>query len=195
MNSAIASLPQMQSTISMHHYGQQQQQSTSGLSRHHKSSDHRCQQPQPTNIDNQISAPLSRRLSQRVGRLRRRAAIVIEHMHPSELVRTFSFSQFDCFKCHQIFLDESDTDKTTSGGTSQRHHHPVYRPLNLQTVIDETHFSRDEVRSIYRAFKETAPSAILQRDRFREMFGWLFPNGDPENYGKTYLIVTEYIIV
>ncbi|CAJ0583618.1 unnamed protein product, partial [Mesorhabditis spiculigera] len=58
----------------------------------------------------------------------------------------------------------------------------VYRPSSLQQVVDETHFSKNEVRSIYRAFKETSPNAVINRENVREKFAELFPQGDIEHY-------------
>lgn len=49
-------------------------------------------------------------------------------------------------------------------------------------VVDETHFSKNEVRSIYRAFKETSPNAVINKEILREKFGELFPRGDIEHY-------------
>ncbi|GMT07196.1 hypothetical protein PENTCL1PPCAC_29370 [Pristionchus entomophagus] len=53
---------------------------------------------------------------------------------------------------------------------------------DLDQVVDETHFSKNEVRSIYRAFKETSPNAVINKEILREKFGELFPHGDIEHY-------------
>ncbi|GMT36293.1 hypothetical protein PFISCL1PPCAC_27590 [Pristionchus fissidentatus] len=53
---------------------------------------------------------------------------------------------------------------------------------DLDKVVDETHFSKNEVRSIYRAFKETSPNAVINKEILREKFGELFPHGDIEHY-------------
>lgn len=49
-------------------------------------------------------------------------------------------------------------------------------------VLAETHFTRRELRAIYRAFKETSSNALIHRDIFRAMFAELFPHGDTEHY-------------
>ncbi|KAF8356070.1 ncs-4 [Pristionchus pacificus] len=53
---------------------------------------------------------------------------------------------------------------------------------DLDKVVDETHFSKNEVRSIYRAFKETSPNAVINKEILREKFGELFPHGDIEHF-------------
>ncbi|VDM61498.1 unnamed protein product [Angiostrongylus costaricensis] len=49
-------------------------------------------------------------------------------------------------------------------------------------VVNETHFSKNEIRSIYRAFKETSPSAVINKAILREKFAELFPHGNIEHY-------------
>ncbi|KAE9413325.1 hypothetical protein Angca_003696 [Angiostrongylus cantonensis] len=49
-------------------------------------------------------------------------------------------------------------------------------------VVDETHFSKNEIRSIYRAFKETSPNAVINKAILREKFAELFPHGNIEHY-------------
>ncbi|KAK5976882.1 Neuronal Calcium Sensor family [Trichostrongylus colubriformis] len=61
-------------------------------------------------------------------------------------------------------------------------HQYVYRPTSLQQVVDETHFSKNEIRAIYRAFKETSPNAVINKSILREKFAELFPHGDIEHY-------------
>ncbi|XGW11048.1 hypothetical protein V3C99_012501 [Haemonchus contortus] len=61
-------------------------------------------------------------------------------------------------------------------------HQNAFRPTSLQQVIDETHFSKNEIRSIYRAFKETSPNAVINKSILKEKFAELFPHGDIEHY-------------
>ncbi|EYB80789.1 hypothetical protein Y032_0400g762 [Ancylostoma ceylanicum] len=61
-------------------------------------------------------------------------------------------------------------------------HQNVFRPTSLQQVVDETHFSKNEIRAIYRAFKETSPNAVINKSILREKFAELFPHGDIEHY-------------
>ncbi|KAJ1350426.1 hypothetical protein KIN20_006214 [Parelaphostrongylus tenuis] len=59
----------------------------------------------------------------------------------------------------------------------------MYRERNsLEKVVEETHFSKNEVRSIYRAFKETSPNALINKAILREKFAELFPHGNIEHY-------------
>jgi Ca2+-binding EF-hand superfamily protein len=61
-----------------------------------------------------------------------------------------------------------------------------YEPLPLvhsaSQVVEDTHFNRKEVQTIYRSFKETAPSGHVDQQTFRHVFGLLFPHGYPETY-------------
>ncbi|WKY16895.1 hypothetical protein Q1695_001478 [Nippostrongylus brasiliensis] len=60
---------------------------------------------------------------------------------------------------------------------------PVFKEKNsLEKVVDETHFSKNEIRAIYRAFKETSPNAVINKSILREKFAELFPHGDIEHY-------------
>ncbi|ETN77305.1 EF hand [Necator americanus] len=81
-------------------------------------------------------------------------------------------------------------------------HQNIFRPTSLQqvsvfsvvrktslfsligedSVVDETHFSKNEIRAIYRAFKETSPNAVINKSILREKFAELFPHGDIEHY-------------
>lgn len=46
-------------------------------------------------------------------------------------------------------------------------------------ILPETHFTREELRAIYRAFKNDLP---LYRDSFRDIFANIFPHGDAEHF-------------
>ncbi|CAI4232156.1 unnamed protein product [Auanema sp. JU1783] len=61
-------------------------------------------------------------------------------------------------------------------------HSQSYRPPSLKQVMEETHFSKNEIKAIYRAFKETAPNALINREILREKFTELFPQGDSRFY-------------
>ncbi|KAI1732303.1 EF-hand domain pair domain-containing protein [Ditylenchus destructor] len=55
------------------------------------------------------------------------------------------------------------------------------KPVSLNQLFAETHFTRKEIKSIYRAFKETSPTAIIHRDIVRNLFTTFF-KGDTEHF-------------
>ncbi|KAI3420032.1 hypothetical protein GPALN_016266 [Globodera pallida] len=56
------------------------------------------------------------------------------------------------------------------------------KPLSLQQLVAETHFNTQEVRAIYRVFKEASTNAIIHRDIVRSIFTQLFPRSDTEHF-------------
>jgi neuronal calcium sensor 1 len=48
--------------------------------------------------------------------------------------------------------------------------------------MKDTHFSSAEIKTLYRAFKDTSPTALIDRDTVREVFIDMFPHGDTEHY-------------
>ncbi|CEF59766.1 EF-hand domain and EF-hand domain pair-containing protein [Strongyloides ratti] len=56
------------------------------------------------------------------------------------------------------------------------------RPVSLNKLVNESKFTKSEVKAIYRAFKEASPNALVKRDIIREAFVELFPKGDTEHY-------------
>ncbi|KAL3104061.1 hypothetical protein niasHT_029334 [Heterodera trifolii] len=56
------------------------------------------------------------------------------------------------------------------------------KPLSLQQLVAETYFNTEEVRAIYRVFKEASTNAIIHRDIVRAIFTQLFPRADTERF-------------
>ncbi|KAI6176623.1 EF-hand domain and EF-hand domain pair-containing protein [Aphelenchoides bicaudatus] len=54
--------------------------------------------------------------------------------------------------------------------------------VSLTELTRETHFSSNELKSLYRSFKNFVPSALLSRDTFRFIFGEFFRRGDVEHF-------------
>ncbi|KAH7731410.1 Kv channel-interacting protein 4-like protein [Aphelenchoides avenae] len=65
-------------------------------------------------------------------------------------------------------------------------HVPVvlYRPRSLESICELTKFSKKEVQLIYRSFKQRCPTGIISCSTFLEVYGQLFPHGDPTNYAQ-----------
>uniref|UniRef100_A0A915EGN3 EF-hand domain-containing protein n=1 Tax=Ditylenchus dipsaci TaxID=166011 RepID=A0A915EGN3_9BILA len=55
------------------------------------------------------------------------------------------------------------------------------QPVSLNQLTSETHFTRKEIKSMYRTFKETSPTAIIHRDIVRNWFMSFF-KGDTEHF-------------
>jgi len=55
---------------------------------------------------------------------------------------------------------------------------PVYRrPKGLDHLVSVTHFSRPELKRLYRAFKAEAPTGLITEETFRTMYSQFFPKG------------------
>lgn len=51
-------------------------------------------------------------------------------------------------------------------------------------MVKDTNFSREEVKSLYRAFKQECPTAILDEETFKEVYQKIFPLGESSKYAK-----------
>lgn len=59
---------------------------------------------------------------------------------------------------------------------------PVYRrPKGLDHLVSVTHFSRQELKRLYRAFKAEAPTGLITEETFRTMYSQFFPKGGTLN--------------
>ncbi|CAD5215144.1 unnamed protein product [Bursaphelenchus okinawaensis] len=92
--------------------------------------------------------------------LRRREAVVMD----ASQTKSMAFS-----------LKENDTDALTIGPYLQK----KVGPAELQ---NKTHFNAAEIKTLYRAFKATAPSTVIHRDLLRNIFREFFRRGDVEHY-------------
>ena len=59
-----------------------------------------------------------------------------------------------------------------------------YKPDTVDTVARETQFSKEEVKCLYRAFKQECPTAILDEETFKEVYQKIFPLGESSKYAK-----------
>ena len=46
----------------------------------------------------------------------------------------------------------------------------------------ETRFTKDEVRYLYRAFKQECPNGIVDEETFKDVYEKIFPLGDASHY-------------
>jgi len=59
---------------------------------------------------------------------------------------------------------------------------PRYIPQSLEYYMSKTHFSKPELQSLYRNFKNDCPNGILNEEVFVRIYAALFPAGDARNY-------------
>ena len=59
---------------------------------------------------------------------------------------------------------------------------PVYRrPKSLDHLVAATHFSRAEIKRLYRDFKAECPTGLIKEETFRTMYTQFFPKGGNED--------------
>ncbi|KAI6187763.1 EF-hand domain and EF-hand domain pair-containing protein [Aphelenchoides besseyi] len=58
----------------------------------------------------------------------------------------------------------------------------LQKRASLQELTKETYFTARELKSLYRSFKATAPTALIHRDMLRTIFAEFFRRGDVEFY-------------
>ncbi len=55
---------------------------------------------------------------------------------------------------------------------------PIYRrPKSLDHLVAVTHFSRTELKKLYRDFKAECPTGLIKEETFRTMYTQFFPKG------------------
>ena len=57
-----------------------------------------------------------------------------------------------------------------------------YKPDTVDQLSRETQFSKEEVKALYRAFKQECPSGISDEETFKEVYQKIFPLGDSSKY-------------
>ena len=59
-----------------------------------------------------------------------------------------------------------------------------YKPISVEQMAEDTKFTKEEVKTLYRAFKQECPTAILDEETFRDVFAKLYPLGESSKYAK-----------
>ncbi|CAJ0959217.1 unnamed protein product, partial [Mesorhabditis belari] len=57
-----------------------------------------------------------------------------------------------------------------------------YRPPPIIELCERTKFNAREIKVMYRAFKQSCPSGIVQHSQFEEIYCQFFPQGDASQY-------------
>ncbi|XP_066964394.1 calsenilin isoform X2 [Macrobrachium rosenbergii] len=62
-------------------------------------------------------------------------------------------------------------------------HRPVkHKPVKLEELCKQTKFTRQEIRLMYRGFKQECPEGVVQEDTFKEIYAKFFPHGNSSLY-------------
>ncbi|XP_069558514.1 calsenilin-like isoform X2 [Brachyistius frenatus] len=78
-----------------------------------------------------------------------------------------------CFLCFRV-TDSSDGDLELS---MVRH-----QPEGLDQLQAQTQFTRKELQSLYRGFKNECPSGLVDEETFKTIYSQFFPQGDATTY-------------
>ncbi|MEQ2291302.1 Kv channel-interacting protein 2 [Ameca splendens] len=57
-----------------------------------------------------------------------------------------------------------------------------YRPEGLDSLVQQTKFSKKELQVLYRGFKNECPSGVVNEDAFKSIYSKFFPQGDSSMY-------------
>nr|XP_045605019.1 calsenilin-like isoform X3 [Procambarus clarkii] len=52
-----------------------------------------------------------------------------------------------------------------------------HKPVKLEELCKQTKFTRQEIRLMYRGFKQECPEGVVQEDAFKEIYAKFFPHG------------------
>ena len=57
-----------------------------------------------------------------------------------------------------------------------------YKPDTVEQMALETKFSKEEIKSLYRAFKQECPTGISDEETFKDVYQKIFPLGESAKY-------------
>ena len=83
-----------------------------------------------------------------------------------------------------LLFKKEDTNDRTNERLLELLRPTRYKPVPVEQMARETHFTKDEVKSLYRAFKQECPTAILDEETFKEVYQKIFPLGESSKYAK-----------
>ncbi|XP_039263497.1 A-type potassium channel modulatory protein KCNIP1-like isoform X3 [Styela clava] len=77
-----------------------------------------------------------------------------------------------CLKC---WKKDAEGDEVEYG--------PIrYVPHSLSSLTQTTKFTKEELKSMYRTFKNECPSGVVYEDTFKSIYSQFFPSGDSNMY-------------
>jgi len=56
------------------------------------------------------------------------------------------------------------------------------KTVQLNELLQDTKFTKSEIRMMYRGFKQECPDGIVQEDTFKDIYGKFFPHGNASLY-------------
>ncbi|XP_072754406.1 A-type potassium channel modulatory protein KCNIP1 isoform X1 [Anoplolepis gracilipes] len=63
-----------------------------------------------------------------------------------------------------------------------RARHQTTRPVPIEELLRQTKFSRQEIRVMYRGFKQECPEGVVHEDSFKDIYAKFFPHGNSSPY-------------
>ncbi|KAL6466761.1 hypothetical protein MHYP_G00245650 [Metynnis hypsauchen] len=81
---------------------------------------------------------------------------------------------------HQLVTGtlNSDNEDEEQDRTMVRHR----RHVDLERLLNQSHFTRRELQILYRGFKSECPSGLVNEDTFKTIYAQFFPGGDVSKY-------------
>ncbi|CAH8633768.1 unnamed protein product [Dicrocoelium dendriticum] len=58
------------------------------------------------------------------------------------------------------------------------------KPISIRKLVNQTHFTRNEIQTIYQAFKNMCPSGYATKDTFVQVYRSFFPGRAPASYAQ-----------
>ncbi|XP_054613070.1 Kv channel-interacting protein 2-like isoform X4 [Dunckerocampus dactyliophorus] len=101
---------------------------------------------------------------------------------PTSLLQTLASSMFfsaDDSLLHKHVLRQSPKDSSDSDLELSMVRH---QPEGLEQLQARTQFTRKELQSLYRGFKNECPSGLVDEETFKTIYSQFFPQGDVTMY-------------
>ncbi|CAM1329771.1 KCNIP3 (predicted) [Pycnogonum litorale] len=74
--------------------------------------------------------------------------------------------------------------RRSSAGRHIHHHQRFREQYTLETLCLGTHFTKREIQSMYRGFKQHCPNGVLGVNRMKDIYAQLFPQGNAAAYAN-----------
>ena len=70
-----------------------------------------------------------------------------------------------------------------------------YKPNDLEQMARDTRFTKEEVRYLYRAFKQECPNGIVDEETFKDVYEKIFPLGDASHYAHLVFAAIDRLVI
>ena len=98
------------------------------------------------------------------------------------LIVNFLFSYFGRVLLSLLKMSKKPEEKKKKNVTLDMLQPSRYKPNDLEQMANDTKFSKEEVRYLYRAFKQECPNGIVDEETFKDVYEKIFPLGDASHY-------------